>query len=105
MVPVGIYTEDGNEMNNGFLSNVIICKNPTTCGWSGNEWQEESGIKEGGILWHGMTNNAVRNRVAGHWHGMRTKPIGNGKGWGVHNSLTPRVIKIQPLGVITGQSV
>ena len=67
-------------MNNGFLSNVIICKNPTTCGWTGNEWQEESGRKEGGILWHGMTNNAIRNRVAGHWHGMWTKPIGNGKG-------------------------
>ena len=67
-------------MHNYFIDNVMICKNPKTCRFKGNEWQEESGIKEGGLFWFGMTNFAIGNRVARHWHGMWTKQIGNGKG-------------------------
>ena len=74
-----MYTEDGNEMNNTFTRNVVICKNPATCRFSGNEWQEESGVKEGGFFWFGMTNNAIENRVASHEHGIWTRNTGNGK--------------------------
>ena len=79
-ISVGIYTEDGNEMNNTFTRNVVVCKNPETCRFAGNEWQSESGVKEGGLFWFGMTNNAIENRVAAHEHGMWTRNIGNGKG-------------------------
>ena len=37
-------------------------------------------MKEGGLFWFGMTNNAIRNRVIGHEHGMWTRNTGNGKG-------------------------
>ena len=50
------------------------------CKWVGNEWQGESGVKEGGLFWFGMTNNALGNRVIGHEHGMWTRNTGNGKG-------------------------
>ena len=44
-ISVGIYTEDGNEMNNTFTRNVMICQSPEVCRFSGNEWQGESGVK------------------------------------------------------------
>ena len=63
---MGLYTEDGNEMNNTFTENVIICSDLHKCRWAGNDWQGESGVKEGGLFWFGMTNSAIRNRVIGN---------------------------------------
>ena len=51
---VGVYTEDGNEMNNTISDNVIICAQWMLCKFEtkdnfaeGNHWQGESGVKEG----------------------------------------------------------
>ena len=51
-------------------------------GTNNNNWQAESGVKEGGIFFFGMTNTVIENRVAGHEHGMWTpgSAIGHGKG-------------------------
>ena len=52
---VGIYTEDGNELNNMISNNVVICPNIFECGWAnGNEWQSQNGLKEGGVYLLGM---------------------------------------------------
>ena len=37
-------------------------------------------MKEGGLFWFGMSNNAIGNRVIGHEHGMWTRNTGHGKG-------------------------
>ena len=40
---VGIYTEDGNEMNNMISNNVVICPDIHRCKWAnGNDWQSYS---------------------------------------------------------------
>lgn len=71
-VTVGVYTEDGNEMNNTISKNVMICHNIHLCKFGNNEnnWQPESGVKEGGLFFFGMTNYVSENRVAGHEHGF-----------------------------------
>ena len=73
-VTVGVYTEDGNEMNNTISRNVMICSNLFLCKFGNhqNDWQPESGVKEGGLFFFGMTNNVLENRVAGHEHGWWT---------------------------------
>ena len=53
---VGIYMEDGNEMNNTILRNVVICSVFKRC-----EQKEESGIY---II--GMWNDFIENRVANY---------------------------------------
>jgi len=67
-------------MNNTFTENVMICSDINKCKFAGNEWQGGSGVKEGGLFWFGMSNNAIGNRVIGHEHGMWTRNTGNGKG-------------------------
>ena len=83
-VTVGVYTEDGQEMNNTIARNVMICSDLAKCkfGNNGNTWQGESGVKEGGVFMFGMTNNVIENRVAGHEHGMWTPggSVSGGKG-------------------------
>lgn len=79
---VGIYTEDGNEMNNTISENVIICENIMKCGWAqGNNWQDQNGLKEGGIYFQGMTNDLIGNHVAGMEHGFWSPGSGNGRGF------------------------
>ena len=79
---VGIYIEDGNEMNNTISNNVAICARQDRCsprGDSGLPWQDNG---FGGIYGYGMTNNFIGNRVAGHEAGMwfpgHLKPTGKG---------------------------
>ena len=64
---VGIYIEDGNEMNNTISNNVAICARQDRCsprGDSGLSWQDNG---FGGIYGYGMTNNFI-----GH---MLPKPV------------------------------
>ena len=83
-ITVGVYTEDGNEMNNTISKNVMICHNIHLCkfGYQENNWQPESGVKEGGLFFFGMTNYVFENRVSGHEHGFWSPggSVGNGKG-------------------------
>ena len=67
------------------------------CTFHGNAWQEESGVKEGGLFWFGMTNNAIRNRVVGHEHGMWTRNTGNGKGQASGKICTQAGLQIEDL--------
>jgi hypothetical protein len=75
---VGIYTEDGNEMNNTISKNVIICSRPDKCSitWVGGDAQW------GAIYMVGMTNHVIENRGVGHEHCIWTvgSTFGNGKG-------------------------
>jgi len=83
---VGLYTEDGNEINNVISNNVFICHNITYCTV---EWQNVLGVgpaeKEGGIFMFGMNNDVIGNHVVGHKHGLWTmggaQPDGRPKGF------------------------
>ena len=77
---VGVYTEDGNEMNNTVAKNVMLCEEIKLCKYVNHKWQTSSGVKEGGLFWFAATNHAIENRVAGHEHGFWTRVIGSGKG-------------------------
>eukprot|EP00930_Biecheleria_cincta_P056436 TRINITY_DN42567_c0_g1_i1.p1 TRINITY_DN42567_c0_g1~~TRINITY_DN42567_c0_g1_i1.p1 ORF type:complete len:863 (-),score=115.76 TRINITY_DN42567_c0_g1_i1:230-2818(-) len=78
----GIYTEDGNEMNNTISSNVVICSKWQKCKV---EWQNKR-EQYAGIYLVGMTNDLVGNRVAGWYHGFWTPgakyPRGQGFAYG-----------------------
>ena len=84
-ITVGVYTEDGNEMNNTISRNVMICSQHELCkfGKNNNNWQGPT--KEGGLFLIGMTNHVIENRVAGHEHGMWTP--GNSQGLGKGEAL------------------
>ena len=53
-------------------------------------------MKEGGLFWFGMTNNAIRNRVIGHEHGMWTRNTGNGKGKAKDKICTQAGFQVDP---------
>ena len=104
MVPfsVGIYTEDGNEMNNMISHNVVICPKIDGCHWVSNEWQGSSGVKEGGIYLLGMTNDLIGNRVIGMEHGLWTPGSASGHGKG---KATGKVCpEFTPFGKMVGNT-
>jgi len=75
----GIYTEDGNEMNNMISANVVVCPTgPLTCSesWLGKPHAQA------GIYMIGMTNDLIDNRVAGFenciWTAGSHAPRGQG---------------------------
>lgn len=94
---VGLYTEDGNEMQNVISNNVFICHNIYYCRI---EWQNVLGVgpaqKEGGLFMFGMANDVIGNHVVGHEHGVWTqgasqnsgRPFGFSEGK-VCNQFTP----------------
>ena len=79
---VGLYVEDGNELNNTLQDNVVLCPElaagVSTCSAEGHE--------DSGIYLIGMSNHLLGNRVAGYDVGTYTpgeaKPIGQGVAWG-----------------------
>ena len=75
---VGLYVEDGNELNNTLEENVVLCPTMGSCNAEGHE--------DSGIYLIGMSNHLLRNRVAGYETGTYTpgenKPIGQGIAWG-----------------------
>merc|ERR550534_2703644 len=79
---VGIYTEDGNEMNNKIKQNVIICSWWEYCSV---DWLQNVGL-HAGIFLIGMTNDVIENRVAGHenciWTPGSARPDGHEKALG-----------------------
>jgi hypothetical protein len=96
---VGIYTEDGNEMQNRIAYNAVICQDLDECHAN---WQEFRGPGEamGGIYMIGMTNDVIGNHVAGHvngaWFNGAARPNG-------HGSARGRVCTVhQPFGRVQG---
>jgi len=75
---VGIYTEDGNEMNNLIKQNVVICTWWQTCSVN---WITNVGL-HAGIFLIGMTNDLIENRVAGHENCIWTPGGARGAGHG-----------------------
>ena len=97
---VGIYIEDGNEMDNTISNNVAICARTDRCsprGDTGLPWQDNG---FGGIYGYGMTNNFIGNRVAGHEAGMwfpgHLQPTGKG---GAVGKVCPQFM---PFGTFDG---
>jgi len=103
---VGIYIEDGNEMNNVISNNAIIC-----------EWWHDSfraggpqgpscivkGANSGegvGIYAVGMTNDIIGNHIVGHQHGLFTPGnlhhLGQGEAYG---KVCPKHL---PYGIFRG---
>ncbi|CAE7214444.1 unnamed protein product [Symbiodinium pilosum] len=95
----GVYVEDGNEMNNTFQENVVICMhevpplNPLPCNKGDTGICPEArqgctydmfnqGGRLGGFFVIGMTNNFVRNRVVNMenciWFKGSADPAGRG---------------------------
>eukprot|EP00443_Scrippsiella_acuminata_P042009 CAMPEP_0115286310 /NCGR_PEP_ID=MMETSP0270-20121206/61878_1 /TAXON_ID=71861 /ORGANISM="Scrippsiella trochoidea, Strain CCMP3099" /LENGTH=1525 /DNA_ID=CAMNT_0002703355 /DNA_START=436 /DNA_END=5010 /DNA_ORIENTATION=+ len=93
----GIYTEDGNEMNNVISNNVVICSRWQVCAVS---WLGKNSLQGGGIYMIGMTNDVLYNRIAGYEHGLYTPgsafPRGQGYAWG---RVCPQ---FTPFGAIRG---
>eukprot|EP00931_Biecheleriopsis_adriatica_P067560 TRINITY_DN4167_c0_g1_i1.p1 TRINITY_DN4167_c0_g1~~TRINITY_DN4167_c0_g1_i1.p1 ORF type:complete len:1079 (-),score=142.05 TRINITY_DN4167_c0_g1_i1:102-3338(-) len=75
----GIFTEDGNEMNNSIRRNVVICSSPGLCG---TDWVSGSATEVAGIFAIGMSNDFLENRVAGHENGFWTPGASRGLGFG-----------------------
>jgi hypothetical protein len=76
---VGLYTEDGNEMNNTFSENAVICSYWEKCSV---QWVGGAKSQSAGAFWLGMTNNLIGNHIVGYENGFWTPGIfqGNGKG-------------------------
>lgn len=79
----GVYIEDGNEMNNIFSSNVLICSHHDECAVS---WNGKGSDQTGGFYIVGMTNHFLYNRVVGYKKGFYSagmaNPEGQGYAWG-----------------------
>lgn len=75
----GIYVEDGNEMNNTFSRNVIICSQWPVCSV---DWAAGANSQVAGIFVIGMTNNFIENRIAGHENSIWTIGSFHGQGQG-----------------------
>eukprot|EP00930_Biecheleria_cincta_P009405 TRINITY_DN11114_c0_g1_i1.p1 TRINITY_DN11114_c0_g1~~TRINITY_DN11114_c0_g1_i1.p1 ORF type:complete len:1517 (-),score=202.87 TRINITY_DN11114_c0_g1_i1:132-4682(-) len=83
--PVGIYVEDGNEMNNTFEENVVICSDASGLGC------QKDGLNSGGFYVIGMTNDFFRNRVVGYTNCFYTPGGAKGNGQGVaQNRVCPK---------------
>lgn len=82
---VGIYVEDGNEMNNSFDDNVLVCSYYRSGAADGktNECFKK-GEDNGGFYVIGMTNNFRRNRIVGYNLGFFTpgNHVGRGEAYG-----------------------
>lgn len=105
---VGIYVEDGNEMNNTISSNTIICMHRVP-GSAINPWHlgehcqwdlfGEAG-RLGGIFVLGMTNDFIDNRIVNMENGVWFKGTANPRGNGAaENRLCPTHV---PFGKIRG---
>mmetsp|Transcript_35303 Transcript_35303/g.94015 ORF Transcript_35303/g.94015 Transcript_35303/m.94015 type:complete len:1048 (-) Transcript_35303:226-3369(-) len=93
---VGIYTEDGNEMNNVISNNVVMCSWWEKCSvtWLNNFNQVA------GIFLIGMTNDLIGNRVVGHENGIWTNGAARAHG---HGKAAGKVCVMNaPFGVIRG---
>ncbi|CAE8721235.1 unnamed protein product, partial [Polarella glacialis] len=75
----GLYTEDGNEMNNTLSRNVMICTDWTKCSV---DWVSGNFAQTAGIFLIGMTNKVLENRIIGYENGIWTPGSfrGNGRG-------------------------
>eukprot|EP00937_MAST-01D_sp_MAST-1D-sp2_P007037 g7037.t1 len=87
---VGIYVEDGNEMNNTISENALTCDSIATCKTD----------RQTGIYLLGMQNDLLYNRVSGYQNTIFTPgshaPNGNGVAWG-------KVCTVHtPYGIIRG---
>ncbi|CAE8605090.1 unnamed protein product [Polarella glacialis] len=75
----GLYTEDGNEMNNTLSRNVMICTDWTKCSV---DWVSGNFAQTAGIFLIGMTNNVLENRIIGYENGIWTPGSFRGVGRG-----------------------
>jgi len=82
----GIYVEDGNEMDNTFKDNVVVCPEDTTnkygCRVQGTDNEQADYVQQSGCWALSVTNNWVGNRFAGTYNGFftQTSAFGGGKG-------------------------
>eukprot|EP00931_Biecheleriopsis_adriatica_P093048 TRINITY_DN667_c0_g1_i1.p1 TRINITY_DN667_c0_g1~~TRINITY_DN667_c0_g1_i1.p1 ORF type:complete len:1526 (+),score=218.47 TRINITY_DN667_c0_g1_i1:80-4579(+) len=65
----GLYTEDGNEMDNTLSRNVMICTNYRKCKV---DWVSGLATQTAGIFLIGMSNNIVENRIVQYENGIWT---------------------------------
>eukprot|EP00440_Ansanella_granifera_P037063 gb/GFBE01040220.1/.p1 GENE.gb/GFBE01040220.1/~~gb/GFBE01040220.1/.p1 ORF type:complete len:1500 (+),score=225.46 gb/GFBE01040220.1/:1-4500(+) len=75
----GVYTEDGNEMDNTISRNVVICTDYRKCKV---DWVSGNSVQTAGIFLIGMSNNMIENRVVNYENGIWTPGSfrGNGRG-------------------------
>ncbi|CAK0820094.1 unnamed protein product [Prorocentrum cordatum] len=103
---VGIYTEDGNEMNNTISHNTIICPywdDSKRSGGPSGPYCIVKGANAGegvGIYMVGVTNDVIGNHIVGHQHGLFTPGglhhLGEGE---AHGKVCPRHL---PYGIMRG---
>jgi len=96
---VGIYTEDGNEMNSTISSNVVICSSWEKCNI---RWQQKVD-QFAAIYLVGMTNDLIENRVVGWYYGIWSPGMKWSRGQGyAHGRVCPQY---SPFGIIRGNVV
>lgn len=75
----GLYTEDGNEMDNTLSRNVMICSDYRKCKV---DWVSGLGTQTAGIFLIGMSNNIIENRIVHYENGIWTPGSFRGDGRG-----------------------
>jgi len=76
---VGLYVEDGNEMNNTFSANAVICTWWQKCSV---DWVGGVSSQGGGAFWIGMSNNMIGNHIVGYENAWWTPGSFRGNGQG-----------------------
>jgi len=93
---VGIYVEDGDEMNNTLSNNIVIC---TSFGRCAGDWVAGDQHFSAGIMLIGMTNHVIGNHVAGHLNGFWTP--GLSRSFGTNPRVAGKVCpQFTPFGII-----
>lgn len=82
----GIYVEDGNEMHNRFVENVVVCHDTSrerlNCRAPGTNNEQSDNIQQSGLWALSVTNDFVGNRLVNHYNAFftQTSAFPNGQG-------------------------
>ena len=82
----GIYIEDGNEMENKIIDNVVLCPQKNNCKQPGTDNDQADDIQQSGLWALSVTNDFIGNRLVNHYNGFFTQtsafPHGRGSAAG-----------------------
>jgi len=82
----GIYIEDGNEMENKIIDNVVLCPQKNNCKQPGTDNDQADDIQQSGLWALSVTNDFIGNRLVNHYNGFFTQtsafPHGRGSAQG-----------------------